>query len=120
MSDVSQERITEAMFLTIMGLDRRLTRAVALQRGTRLTAQDLDALAAVGLLAALAQARNVYLTENAKCRSMNKNPTGEENTTSTFRADMMERQPAANGTFSGTIGNYDSGAARTRARKIFG
>ncbi|AHE57401.1 hypothetical protein [Sphingomonas sanxanigenens] len=104
----------------IIDLDRKVSRAMAMGRGISLRADQLDALASIGLIERLADAKATILKEQARCRQIRAGSISGEGSGSTSPEAPAADPPAANGTSGGTTPPQDASAARARARKMFG
>lgn len=65
---------------SIVGLDRKLTRAAELGKGVRIEAADLDMLVSLGLLDLIHRAKSDYLKEQSKSRYVSRRSIQGTNT----------------------------------------
>lgn len=103
----------------IVDLDRRVSRAIAKGRGIGLTRDQLDALAAIGLIERLAEAKASILKEQARCRQTKEESISGAASGSTMSGPAEARPPAGDCTSGGTIPRPGAFNARARARRIF-
>ncbi|MGF7152656.1 hypothetical protein [Novosphingobium gossypii] len=105
---------------SLVHLDRKLSRAMFSRRGIKLTADDLDLLASLGMPAKVAQAKAKALEDEAKCRQLRVVSTNGGRSGSISSVGRMENQQAIDGTSGGTMPGQGASSGEARARQMFG
>jgi len=112
--------VRRTMSEAIIDLDRKVSRAIARGKGIGLSADQLDALAEIGLVERLAEAKAAILKEQARCRQTKVASTSEEASGSISRGAPEASQSARDGISGGMTPPEAVSAARARARTMFG
>lgn len=103
----------------LIDLDRKVSRAMECGRGLTLSPDQLDALAAIGMVAKLAEAKAAILMEEARCRQTREESISGAGSGSTSNEARAESLPAVAGISGGMIPAPATNGARARARVTF-
>ena len=104
---------------TLVRLDRKLSRAIVTGKGIKLTGEELELLARIGMIEQLSTAKAVALREQAQCRQSRAASISAGRTGSTSFAAPMASPPATGGTSGGTMPPPADSNARARALQTF-
>lgn len=104
----------------LVALDRKVSRALSAGRGIKLSAEELELLAGLGMIEQLADSKAKALKEQARCRQLRVVSTSEGLSGSTTSAAPMVSPPAIGGTSGGTMPPPDASNGEARARRMFG
>lgn len=105
---------------SLVRLDRKVSRALADGRGIRLTGDELELLAGLGMIEQLADSKAKALKEQARCRQLRVVSTSEGRSGSTLSVGQAESPPAIDGTSGGTMEPPAGTNGRARAQRMFG
>ncbi len=105
---------------SLVRLDRKVSRALVGGKGIKLSGDELELLAQLGMIEQLADSKAKALKEQARCRqlrvvSINEGPSG-----STSSGEPTANQPPTGGTSGGTTPQPDGSSGRARAQRLFG
>lgn len=104
----------------LVKLDRKLSRASFNRGGVKLTAEDLDLLASLGMMSKLAQAKAMALEEQARCRQLKVVSINEVRSGSILLEEPMASLQVIAGTSGGTTPHLGASSGEARARQMFG
>jgi hypothetical protein len=104
---------------SLVKLDRKLSRASFNRGGVKLTAEDLDLLASLGMMTKLAQAKAKALEEQAKCRQLRVVSTNGARSGSISSEERTASPLPTDGTSGGTIPPQGASSGEARARQMF-
>jgi hypothetical protein len=104
----------------LVRLDRKVSRALAIGKGIRLTAEELALLASIGMIEQLSDSKAVALREQAQCRQSRVASISGARSGSTLSAAPMGGPPAIGGISGGTMPPPAVSSAKARAHQTFG
>lgn len=104
---------------TLVRLDRKLSRAIVSGKGIKLTGDELELLARIGMIEQLSSAKAVALREQARCRQSKVASISEVRSGLTSSAAPMAGLPATVGISGGTTSTPGDNSAKARARQTF-
>lgn len=104
----------------LVSLDRKVSRALSNGRGIKLSAEELELLAGLGMIEQLADSKAKALKEQARCRQLRVVSTSEGRSGLTMSGEPTASLPAIDGTSGGTMPPPDGSNGEARARRMFG
>ena len=104
----------------LVALDRKVSRALSAGRGIKLSAEELELLAGLGMIEQLADSKAKALKEQARCRQLRVVSTSEGHSGSTTSGAPTASPPAIAGTSGGTTPPQGASNGEARARQMFG
>lgn len=104
---------------SLVKLDRKLSRASYNRGGVKLSAEDLDLLASLGMMTKLAQAKAKALEEQARCRQLKVVSINGGRSGSISSEERTGSPPATDGTSGGTMPPQGASSGEARARQTF-
>jgi hypothetical protein len=105
---------------SLVRLDRKVSRALSNGRGIKLSAEELELLASLGMIEQVSDAKAKALKEQARCRQLRVVSTNGGHSGSTSHEVQTDVQSARDGISGGTIPPLSTKRGEARAQQLFG